>query len=206
MVVHCEQVWREISNYVDGEVDAALRVAMEEHFQTCARCSSVLEGVRNVVSLYGDEQMLEVPAGFSGRLEKRLARDVREERKRWSGWSAWLVPVTALALVAGGVKLASSFTPPPTKYPMAQRGKDIPPDLVVLVASGTKIFHVAGCPFIHNKQTVRSITAKEAMAQGYVPCLRCMRKYLDVAAIKKAEAEGLLDADVDDEDLTLPGH
>ena len=32
-MLNCEQVWREISNYVDGEVDAALRSAMDEHFR-----------------------------------------------------------------------------------------------------------------------------------------------------------------------------
>jgi anti-sigma factor RsiW len=50
-VTNCEEVWREISNYVDGDVDAGLRASMEEHFKTCARCSSVLAGTRNVVAL-----------------------------------------------------------------------------------------------------------------------------------------------------------
>ena len=63
-MLNCEQVWREISNYVDGDVDAGLRSAMDEHFRTCAHCASVLAGTRNVVRLYGDERMLEVPAGF----------------------------------------------------------------------------------------------------------------------------------------------
>src|ERR1700683_500247 len=101
--VNCEQVWREISNYVDGEVDSGLRSAMEEHFKICTRCTSVIDGVRNVTQLYGDERMLEVPAGFGRRLEKslekRLAQDVRESQRRWSPWSAWLVPLAALALV-----------------------------------------------------------------------------------------------------------
>jgi hypothetical protein len=52
-MLHCEQVWREISNYVDGDVDAALRSSMEEHFRTCQRCASVLAGTRNVIQLYG---------------------------------------------------------------------------------------------------------------------------------------------------------
>ena len=33
MVVNCEQVWREISNYLEGEVDPDLRAAMDEHFR-----------------------------------------------------------------------------------------------------------------------------------------------------------------------------
>jgi len=61
-MLNCEQVWREISNYVDGEVDAGLRASMDEHFRTCKRCASVLAGTRNVVQLYGDERMLEFTA------------------------------------------------------------------------------------------------------------------------------------------------
>jgi methylphosphotriester-DNA--protein-cysteine methyltransferase len=34
------------------------------------------------------------------------------------------------------------------------------------------------------------MTAKEAMQQGYVPCLRCMRKYLDVAQANSDEDDG----------------
>ena len=181
-VVKCEQVWREISNYVDGEVDATLRAAMDAHFHDCPRCRSVLEGTRNVTRLYGDERMLEVPAGFSGRLEKRLAKNVRAERSGGFSWTAWLVPVAALALVAGGFKYASSHTfDYPLKSEHAQPGHDIPPDMQVVVADGTRLFHVAGCEFIHNKETVRTMTAKDALREGYVPCLRCMRKYLNTA-------------------------
>jgi hypothetical protein len=61
MVVSCEQVWREISNYLEGEIDPVLHAPMEEQIRGCQRCTAVLEGTRNVVQLYGDERMLEVP-------------------------------------------------------------------------------------------------------------------------------------------------
>jgi len=35
MVVKCEDVWREISNYIEGDLDPALKRAMEEHFAQC---------------------------------------------------------------------------------------------------------------------------------------------------------------------------
>ena len=57
-------------------------------------------------------------------------------------------------------------------------GHDIPPDMVVVVSDGSKLFHVPGCPFIHDKATERTMTAKEAMQDGYVPCSRCLRQYL----------------------------
>jgi hypothetical protein len=175
VTMNCEQVWREISNYVDGEVDAGLRASMDEHFRTCKRCASVLAGTRNVVALYGDERMLEVPAGFSLRLEKRLAKN--PQGSRWAGWTAWLVPVAAMALVAGTLMLTSSARSP-FKSQHAEPAKDIPPEMVVVVSSGAKLFHVPGCEFIHDKATERTLTAKEAMREGYVPCPRCLRQYL----------------------------
>jgi hypothetical protein len=209
--VNCERVWHEISNYLEGELDPGLRLAMDEHFRTCKRCSSVLEGTRNVVRIYGDERMMELPAGFGGRLEKRLAQNMRVSSRRWSTWSAWLVPVAALALFAGGLRFANSVTVAPAlKSEHAQPAHDIPPDLEVVVTDDAKLFHVAGCEFIHNKDLERTLTAKEAMRQGYVPCLRCMRKYLDtqVAGQNALESEfhADLDADTDEGDAHASGH
>jgi hypothetical protein len=175
----CEEVWREVSNYVDGEVDAVLRFSMDEHFRTCKRCASVLAGTRNVVQLYGDESMLEVPAGFGRRLQKRLTQDAAVKGSRWSSWSAWLVPVAAMALIAGSLLLTNSLTHWHfVRSQHAEPAYKIPPDLVVVVSSGAKLFHVPGCPFIHDKASERTMTAKEAMAEGYVPCTRCLRQYL----------------------------
>ena len=188
--LNCEHVWSEISNYVDGEVDAALRSSMDEHMKTCARCASVLAGTRNVVALYGDERMLEVPAGFGRRLEKRLAKGSAVKGSVWSGLSAWLVPVAAMVLIAGGMVLTSSLTHGHFfKSQHALPASNIPPDLVVVVSSGAKLFHVPGCPFIHDKATERTLTAKEAMQEGYMPCPRCLRQYLKTSLTGKPGAE-----------------
>jgi len=193
--VKCEQVWREVSNYVDGDVDAALLSSMDEHFRTCKRCASVLAGTRNVIQLYGDERMLEVPAGFSRRLEQHLSQNAAVSGSRWSSWSAWLVPVAAIALFTGTLALMDQLTfKNPAKSILAEPGHDIPPDMPVVVSDGSKVFHVAGCRFIHDKATERTITAKQAMKDGYVPCSRCLRQYLKTAltgqpGVESASAE-----------------
>lgn len=70
--ISCVEVWRELSNYVDGNVDPELRQRMEEHFKGCEHCTAVLEGTRNIVRLVGDGRSFDLPAGFSDRLKKRL--------------------------------------------------------------------------------------------------------------------------------------
>ena len=176
MVVNCEQVWHEVSDYLDSEVGVELRAAMDEHLRACKGCSSLLAGMRNVVSLYGDERMVEAPLGFSYRLQRRLEENSHPTRRTFFGWA---VAAAATVLVAGSFEAARSYglgrTP---RSAHAQAGNHVPPDLMVLVYPEGKTFHAAGCPFILDKKNLRPIAAQEAQREGYVPCVRCMKQYL----------------------------
>jgi anti-sigma factor RsiW len=70
--ISCLEVWREISNYIDGEVEGELRARMEAHFKVCAHCTAVLNGTRNIVKLVGDGVAYDLPAGFSRRLYNKI--------------------------------------------------------------------------------------------------------------------------------------
>lgn len=72
--INCKDVWREVSNYVDQEVDAELRARMEAHFKGCRHCTAILDGTRNVLRLVGDGRTFELPAGFQDRLRQRIAK------------------------------------------------------------------------------------------------------------------------------------
>jgi anti-sigma factor (TIGR02949 family) len=76
--ISCLHVWREISNYIDGEIDQELRRRMEEHFKGCEHCTAVLDGTKNVVRLVGDSRAFEVPARLSQRLKDRLEKKIEE--------------------------------------------------------------------------------------------------------------------------------
>lgn len=52
----------------------------------------------------------------------------------------------------------------------------------MVVSESGKLFHLAGCEFIHEKNKLRTITAAEASREGYSPCVRCLKKYLDATA------------------------
>ena len=177
MVVDCEQVWREISNYLEGDVDANVRAAMETHIRECKHCKAVLDGTRNVIELYGDERMVEVPLGFSHRLHRRLEESLQPNRRSFLGW---MVAAVAALLVAGSFELARSsvFRRPELRSEHAQAGSGVPPDMMVVVSADGKLFHASGCPLIHDKTHVRTMVAREAIKQGYAPCVRCMKKYV----------------------------
>ena len=194
MVVRCEDVWREISNYVESDVDPSLRAAMEEHFRECKHCTAVLDGTRNVIHLYGDERMFEVPLGFSQRLHRRLEDNMPRQRGTFFGWTIALA-AAALVLISFQVGSSSAFTRPGLRSEHAQPGSGVPGDMMVIVSAGGKTFHAAGCTFIHDKDkaNLRTIAASQALREGYAPCIRCMRKYLRTvsrtAATRSSESE-----------------
>ncbi len=185
MAITCEKVWLEVSNFLDGEVDPELRLTMEEHIRGCTRCTAVLEGTRNVIALYGDERMLEVPLGFSRRMERRLAESMPAKLPPSTrrGFLGWMVAAAAAVLIAGGVEAFQSSTSshPNLRSQLARPGTGVPPDMMVVVAAEGKTFHVAGCEFLHDKKNLRVIRADEATREGYTPCVRCMKQYLTVA-------------------------
>jgi hypothetical protein len=180
MVVNCEHVWREISNYLDDEVDPGTRAAMEAHFKECKHCTAVLDGTRNVVQLYGDDRLFELPAGFSQRLQRRLAQS--SSPGYGSARTFWLLAFAAAALVTGGLSLGNSavFRQPELRSELAQSPQNIPPALMVAVSTEGKVFHVPGCKYLHKRdgESPELMTAADALKQGYAPCSRCLRQYL----------------------------
>ena len=83
--IDCLEVWRQISNYVDNEVDPELRSTMASHFKGCAHCSAILDGTRNVVTLVGDGKSFEMPAGARRRLYARLDAHLASRRPKKRG-------------------------------------------------------------------------------------------------------------------------
>jgi hypothetical protein len=178
MGVNCEKVWRESSSYVDGDVSSELRKAIEEHAQGCKRCAAVLAGMKNVVQLYGDERMSEVPLGYGQRLHRRLEEDMLPARR---GFMGWMVAFAASILVGGAfevAKSASAGSPQRVSRHSQPAFRQIPPDLRVLVSLGGKLFHLPACTSINNRATAVAMTAQQAIQDGYTPCTRCLRKYL----------------------------
>jgi len=181
MVVNCEHVWQEISNYVEGDVDPTVRAAMEAHFKECRHCTAVLDGTRNVLQLYGDDRLFELPVGFSQRLERRLADQASSGGYR-SARALWILAVAAAALVAGGLTLgnSSALRQPDLRSHLALPSSGIPPTLMVVVSDDGKVFHVPGCKFLHKHDDESPVwmTAADALRKGYAPCVRCLRQYL----------------------------
>lgn len=70
--VDCYRVRRELSDYLESDLTAEVRLQIEDHLQSCSHCTAVYDGLRNVLRLLADEKAIELPEGFSRRLYERL--------------------------------------------------------------------------------------------------------------------------------------
>jgi len=77
MEFDCSVVVRSITEYLEDELDGAMREAIDAHIRGCHRCRAVYDGVRNVIQLFADDDVLEIPVGYSERLHSRLTQELR---------------------------------------------------------------------------------------------------------------------------------
>jgi hypothetical protein len=76
--ISCVEVWRQISDYVDDDVDPEMKARLEFHFERCEHCQAILDGTRNVVALVGDEQTFAFDDTVSDRITSALARRIAD--------------------------------------------------------------------------------------------------------------------------------
>jgi len=76
----CKHIWRELSNYLDGDIPPEVRRDVEAHVAQCRHCAALLDSAHNVIVLIADERRLELPVGFSKRLRERLEKELKTVR------------------------------------------------------------------------------------------------------------------------------
>ncbi len=72
VAISCQEVRRELADYMENDISPGLRARIERHFVECRGCQATYDSLRNVIRLIADGEILELPEGFSRRLFKRL--------------------------------------------------------------------------------------------------------------------------------------
>ena len=88
MKLNCKHVWEQISEYIDGTVDAKLREDIERHLEHCEICSAILDSTRNILVLTADDRTFELPVGYSKRLHERLKEEIEKAQQEPPGSNA----------------------------------------------------------------------------------------------------------------------
>jgi anti-sigma factor RsiW len=78
--LNCKGVIREISNYIEGDLDAAMKQELEGHLHHCEDCALVVNQTKMTVEVFCDSQPVELPTDVRSRLHEALQRKLREPR------------------------------------------------------------------------------------------------------------------------------
>lgn len=68
----CREMLGRFSDYIDGDLEAALCAELEAHLEGCADCQVVIDTMRRTITLYRDQATTELPAAVAERLYQAL--------------------------------------------------------------------------------------------------------------------------------------
>ena len=68
----CRDLLDQISDYVDGELGAALCTELEAHLADCPNCRVMVDTVRRTITLYHAQAATQLPSDVEDRLFKVL--------------------------------------------------------------------------------------------------------------------------------------
>ena len=76
--MNCKGVIREISDYIDGDLDAAMKQEIERHLADCEECEMVINQTKLTVDIFCDSQPVELPTDVRSRLHDALRRKIQK--------------------------------------------------------------------------------------------------------------------------------
>jgi anti-sigma factor RsiW len=77
--LNCDGVIREISNYIDGDLELAMKQELERHLEHCDECRMMIDQTRLTVQVFCDEEPIELPEDVKSRLHEALKRQASQK-------------------------------------------------------------------------------------------------------------------------------
>ena len=70
--MNCKEFLKELTDYLDGVLDAQLRADLEEHLIWCHDCYVVCNTTKMTIQVYRDNQIYELPDDLRSRLRSAV--------------------------------------------------------------------------------------------------------------------------------------
>ncbi|HWZ46228.1 MAG TPA: sigma-70 family RNA polymerase sigma factor [Candidatus Saccharimonadales bacterium] len=80
--VSCKHVTSQISNYIDGHLSREMKRQIEKHLALCDRCSVLVDTMRKLLYIAGNEKVFELPFACKVNWD-----EIMKGEKVWSAWS-----------------------------------------------------------------------------------------------------------------------
>jgi len=73
-MIPCNKIIQEISNYLDNELDAALRQELEEHMCCCPDCRVIIDTTRQTIQVFRGCEPYPLPQSLHDRLQQAIRK------------------------------------------------------------------------------------------------------------------------------------
>jgi predicted anti-sigma-YlaC factor YlaD len=70
----------ELENYLDKDLDPALRATIEEHLLKCKKCRLIVDTTKKTIEIYCNSEPAPLPADTRERLHLALVKHLRRAR------------------------------------------------------------------------------------------------------------------------------
>ena len=77
----CTEFLKELTEYLDGTADAALREELDEHMHWCHECKVVLNTTKKTIEIYRDNKLYELPERLRVRLHEAILSKCKASKR-----------------------------------------------------------------------------------------------------------------------------
>lgn len=79
--MNCQDIINELSNFIDGELDGAMKLDLERHLEDCHECKMIVDQTKKTIEIFCDCQPIELPGDVRNRLHEALRRRLGQARQ-----------------------------------------------------------------------------------------------------------------------------
>jgi anti-sigma factor RsiW len=82
--VKCSEFLQELTNYLDGVLDARTKSELEDHLAWCHNCYVVCDTTKKTIEIYRDSQLYELPDDLRTRLRTAIMSKCKHKKAEQS--------------------------------------------------------------------------------------------------------------------------
>ena len=76
----CQETQDLIHGYIDGELEASVRIELEEHLRECEGCAIIVRQTELTVQIFCNDKPVELPTEVRSRLHETLKRKLHKSK------------------------------------------------------------------------------------------------------------------------------
>ena len=74
--MNCKGVIRELSNYIDGDLDLAVKLELERHLGHCEDCTMIVDQTKKSIEILCDSKPVQLSSDVRSRLHAALRQKI----------------------------------------------------------------------------------------------------------------------------------